>query len=308
MSKVKDKVVLITGGTGFLGKYVTKLFEGSGCRKVCSVDSTYDLAEYENARAVFNTHRPNIVVHLAGFNGGIIYNEKYPADIYTQNTLMALNVYRLCKEYSCELISVISSCAYPDLDGVLTQDLFWEGNCAESIRCHGLAKRNMDILNEVYNKQYGTSYNSVIISNLFGPGDTFNLERTKVVGAVIRKVVEAKEKGKESLTFKGTGAAKRQFTYAEDAAIELYGYVAFDEKERLHHIASPDEISIKDLVQAVVDYVEYEGEIVWEGGSDGQLRKYMEPTKNFEFTPFSVALAQTIDWYMANKVEADRRD
>ena len=137
--------------------------------------------------------KPDYCIHAAGYNGGIEFNRMYPADILYSNTVMGLNIHHACEYLNVKkIVSIMTSCAYPDTGmEVLEEDTFWDGQPNKTIRAHGIAKRTLQTAAEAYNDQYELDAVTVCVTNLYGPNDTFNLVRTKVVGALIRKFAEA---------------------------------------------------------------------------------------------------------------------
>ncbi len=308
------KKVLVTGGHGFLGSHIVDILNNVGALPIAEHRNFYDLTSQEQTRALFITHRPEYVIHCAGHNGGIEFNRKYPAEILDKNMRMALNVHKSSHEFHVEkVLSIVTSCAYPDVDGVLKEHTLWEGLPNYTIRGHGLAKRMLQACAEQYNKQYGLNAVCAAVTNLYGPGDTFNLTRTKVVGAVIRKVVEAHQFN-NPVEFWGTGAPLRQFMYVVDAANAIVeALVKYDDPTKPLNIGVHSEFTIKELVKEVISCVGYDGVVTWDKSKgDGQMRKmldveHMKEILDVEITCFADGIRQTVEWYIANKKLADGR-
>lgn len=252
-------------------------------------------------------YKPDYVIHCAGYNGGIEFNRRYPADVFYRNTLMALNIIR-CSQLSNvkKVVSVMTSCAYADNgQPVLEETEFWNGKPNSSIACHGYAKRTLDAASQMFYAQYGLNAVTVCINNMYGPGDTFDPVRTKVVGALIRKFVDAKQNGLPKVECWGTGKPLREFVYVKDAAHLLVKTLEQYEDHSLPlNISSPHEISIKDLSETIARLVGYEGEVWWntEKG-DGQMKKSLSIKRmkdclgDFTYTDFELGLKETIDYY-----------
>ena len=242
--------VLITGGTGFFGGHITNECIKSGYTTL-SLGRDANLTTDSEINEYIKGWEPEIVIHAAGFNGGIEFNRLYPAKILDTNLKMLSNVYNACVDSSVKrIVNIATSCAYPDLGSlVMEEDEFWSGQCNESIRCHGVAKRTMQAYAEMYSKEHKIECVTAAVTNLYGPNDTFNLTRTKVVGAVIRKIVEAKLEEKPSVTFWGTGRAMRQFMYVKDAAVAIRELcIKYNNPYQPINIGSPEEFTIKELV------------------------------------------------------------
>ena len=193
MIKIKNKKILVTGGTGFLGSAICKNIEDKGGIAIPLKSEEVNLLNLESIIQFMAASKPDYCIHAAGYNGGIEFNRMYPADIFYSNTIMGLNLHHACQYMNVKkVLSIMTSCAYPDTGmEFLKEETFWEGLPNKTIRAHGIAKRTLQTAAESYNEQYELNAVTVCVTNLYGPKDTFNLVRTKVVGALIRKFVEA---------------------------------------------------------------------------------------------------------------------
>lgn len=312
---LENKRILVTGGKGFLGRWIFEILSIQYKAKPITYSSIeYDLTCPQETYDLFDKVKPDYVIHAAGFNGGIEYNRAYPADIFAKNSLMAINVHKACVMHKVEkILSIITSCAHPDIGlEVLPEDGLWDGPCNPSVACHGYAKRNLQFCADVFNKQYNLNSVCACLTNLFGPGDTFDFKRTKVVGAIIRRVVEAKENKDSRIVNWGTGAPLREFMYVVDAAeAVVQALIHYDDHEQPLNIGSGKEISIKELVESVVRIVGYKGDVLWDADKgDGQMKKlldtqHMRELLNVQQTDFFSALESTIHWYIDNKEKAN---
>jgi GDP-L-fucose synthase len=313
---LSGKVVCVTGGKSpFLGKNIREVLSRKNCVVFDCPHSICDLTRLDHTLRYFTLSRPDYVIHCAGFNGGIIYNRNFPADIFYKNTLMALNVLEASHQLNVKkILSIMTSCAYPDGLDVLNENDLWKGKPHTSIECHGLAKRNLDAFSRFCNKQYGLNAITAVLTNLYGPGDTFS-ERGKVVSMLIRKIVTAKQESLSNVNVLGTGVARREFMYVEDAAdavvraLEIYG-----DTELPINIGTGSDISIRDLVGKIVNIVGYEGQIIWDAtAGDGQIKKLLDVDKMKNIlkydppTNFDEGLRKTVEWYRENKEYADKR-
>jgi GDP-L-fucose synthase len=260
--------------------------------------------------------KPDYCIHAAGYNGGIEFNRMYPADILFSNAVMGLNLHHACEWAGVKkLISIMTSCAYPDTGmEILEEDQFWNGLPNETIRAHGIAKRVLQAASEAYSKQYEFNSVSVCVTNLYGPNDTFNLVRTKVVGALIRKFVEAKHKEEEQVECWGTGSPMREFMYVDDAAEAIVQALQkYEDNTAPLNIGTGSDISIKQLVEYINEAVGYEGEIFWNTEKpDGQMKKLLSVEKmkkyiDIETTDVKEGIAKTVEWYSLNKEEANAK-
>ena len=208
----------------------------------------------------------------------------------------------------------MTSCAYPDTGmEVLKEDTFWEGLPNKTIRAHGIAKRTLQTASEAYNDQYDLNAATVCVTNLYGPKDTFNLVRTKVVGALIRKFVEALEND-ETVECWGTGAPMREFMYVDDAAEAIIQSLQkYDDPTQPLNIGTGKDISIKDLVDYIVEATGFKGGVNWNTDKpDGQMKKLLDTTRMSQYVdmnPIDVkeGIKKTVEWYRGHKKYADAR-
>jgi GDP-L-fucose synthase len=220
MIDLEGKKVLVTGGEGFLGTAICKKLREKGAEPIILRHSQVNMHDLQAIILFMTSVKPDYCIHAAGYNGGIEFNRMYPADILYSNTVMGLNIHHACEYLNVKkIVSIMTSCAYPDTGmEVLEEDTFWDGQPNKTIRAHGIAKRTLQTAAEAYNDQYELDAVTVCVTNLYGPNDTFNLVRTKVVGALIRKFAEAVIEEDDTVECWGTGAPMREFMYVDDAA------------------------------------------------------------------------------------------
>lgn len=311
-----NKRILVTGGSSMIGTSVVNQLNRLHTYVMAPPRTELDLLDYESVIRYVEKEEPDIIIHLGGYNGGIEWNRKYPATIFYRTATMALNVLTAAGGNGVEkVVSAISSCAYPEnLEDMRELD-FWKGKPNNTVECHGSSKRILEVYGRMINKQFpSTRPVSLIINNCYGPNDTFHLEKTKVVAAVIRKIYRAKESN-DVPEFWGTGAAKREFVYCEDAARAIIELTKkYDDVNLPLNVSSGVEISIKELVKTVCELADYPFENVkWlhEKG-DGQLSKKlnideMKKYLDFDFTPLEKGLLKTILWYNRNREYANNK-
>lgn len=297
--------ILLTGGTGFFGSHIKEALEKENYTVYVFSSSKYDMLNYEAMRAAFVDSRPDYVVHAAGVQGGIGYNLEYPAKILVDNIRMSANLFDACVEFKPKkVLSIISSCAYPNLDGEINEDQLHQGRAHDTIAFHAFAKRFLQEGSLAYHKQFGLNAVTVAVTNLFGERANFHPQHSKVVEATIRKLTSTTD-----VEFWGRGIEKRQLMYAKDAAyyvvkaLELY-----NDNTKPLNIGSDNEISIKDLVSTVSKLTGFSHKIKWDKSKpDGQLRKKLnidtlkqllvDNGLQFTETDFEEALRATIHWY-----------
>jgi GDP-L-fucose synthase len=300
--------VLVTGGSGFLGQHVVRRLRACCPDVVAPAHREYDLRDRDAIIRMYRTFRPTLVVHLAAIVGGIGANRARPAEFFSDNLMMGAQLFHEAwRAGVAKFVGIGTVCAYPKLAPVpFREEDLWNGYPEETNAPYGLAKKMLLVQSQAYRAQYG--FNSIFLLpvNLYGPGDTFDPETSHVIPALIRKCVEAVERGDQRIEVWGDGTATREFLYVEDAADAiLLASELYDSSEPVN-IGSSSEISIRDLVRLIAAEVGFNGEIVWDRSKpNGQPRRKLDVRRaqeRFGFrstTPFDVGLRRTIQWYRA---------
>ena len=251
-------------------------------------------------------HRPDCVIHLAAVCGGIGANQKSPADFFLKNSQMSLNILSACNILNIKkLITLGSVCSYPKFTPVpFKEEDIWNGYPEETNAPYGIAKKNLLVGCKAYNDQYDNNFIHLIPVNMYGEYDSFDPEKSHVIPALLKKFIEAKEKGEPSVTVWGDGSASREFLYAGDCAkaIEL-SIDGYNSPEPIN-IGTGKEISIKDLVVLIKNIVGYQGEIKFDKSKpNGQPRRCLDISKaenKIGFvagTSLEKGLEKTYNWY-----------
>lgn len=307
---ISSKKYLLTGGSGFLGKYVySKLIQRGVDKKniIIPRSSEYDLRKWDNCISL--VENVDIVIHLAANVGGIGYNIKYPGTLFYDNAVMGIQLMEAARQKNIEkFVATGTVCAYPNLTDVpFKEEDLWNGFPEITNAPYGIAKKILHVQSESYRKQYG--FNSVFLLpvNLYGPGDHFHLEHSHVIPALIMKFVDAIENNIESVTVWGSGKPSREFLYVEDAAEAIILALENYNRSDPVNLGSSQEIRIIDLVDLIKDLTGYSGEIIWDHSKpDGQPRRKLDISKaekEFGFrakTKLDDGLKKTIDWYYQN--------
>jgi len=307
----QDKCVVVTGGAGFLGSYVVEKLHERGARRVVVPRSrVYDLRQREAIRQLLHDARPDIVIHMAARVGGIGANRDHPAEFFYDNLMMGVQLLHESWQFGVKkFVTIGTVCAYPKHTPVpFKEDDLWNGYPEETNAPYGLAKKMLLVQGEAYRQQYG--FNSIFLLpvNLYGPRDNFDLETSHVIPALIRKCIEATERGDDEIIVWGDGSPTREFIYAADAAEGiLLATERYNDPDPVN-IGSSFEISIRDLVMLIADLTGFRGRIVWDTTKpNGQPRRKLDVSrawKRFGFraeTTFSEGLQATIDWYRAHR-------
>lgn len=307
---LRNKKILVTGGAGFLGSYVVQelLKEGVIKRNILIPRSKeYDLRKEDLCKKV--AKGKDIVIHLAGNVGGIGKNQKIPATLLYDNLLMGIHLIHAAKTESVKKLVIIGTiCSYPKYAPVpFREEDLWQGYPEETNAPYGLAKKMLLVQAKAYREQHNLNSIYLLLVNLYGPGDNFDLENSHVIPALIRKITEAKKKNRNEITVWGDGTATREFIYAQDAARAIVMATKNYNKAEPVNIGSGDEISIKNLVELIAKYMKFKGEIVWDTTKpNGQPRRQLDVSKAFkEFRfrariPFNVGIRKTVQWYLTH--------
>ena len=301
--------LLITGGSGLVGSE----FKNSSIlinSKICDLRITKDVDTLfanltDQSQGQDTVDR---VIHCAAKVGGVSANMKYKGDFFYENVMINTNVIEACRKFGVKkLVSFLSTCVFPDqIDYPLTEAKIHLGPPHTSNDAYAYAKRMADIQIRSYREQYGLNYKSVIPCNVYGPNDNYDLENSHVLPAIIHKCYLAK-KNNTALTIWGNGESLREFIFSKDVAfLSEWVLENYDEEEPII-LSSSEEVSIKQLVNLVVELMEFEGEVIWdESKPNGQYRKPSDNSKikkylpNFEFTSLREGLKETIDFVKNN--------
>ena len=305
----KNKVVLVTGGHGFLGNHLIDELKKLSPKKIITPKSSEnDLREYEECLKV--SKGVDVVIHLAANVGGIGYNRDNPANLFDDNILMSVNMMRAARGNGVKKYLALGTiCAYPKFTPVpFNEKDLWMGYPEETNAPYGLAKKMQLVQAQAYRQEYGFNAIFLLPVNLYGPGDNFNPKSSHVIPALIKKFVEAKENGKKEVVVWGTGKPTREFLYVVDAAKGIILAVEKYNKADPVNLGAGFEISIKDLAELIKKLTKFEGKIVWDSTKpDGQPRRKLDVSKaekEFGFTAntqFEKGLKETIDWYLKNR-------
>lgn len=312
-----DQRVLVTGGTGFLGRAVCAALGARGAGTVVAPSSAeFDLRDEDAVAAMFAEAQPDVVIHLAARVGGIGANQARPADLYVENLLMGTYVIEEARRRETpKTVLVGTVCSYPKEPPVpFKEEYLWQGYPEETNAPYGIAKLAHLVHAQSNRAQYGQNVVYLIPTNLYGPGDKFHPAVSHVIPALIRKCVEAKERGDEHIDVWGTGLASREFLYVDDAAEGVVlAAERYDGGEPIN-LGADDELPIKDLVQMIVAIVGFDGEVRWDTSKpDGQPRRRVDATRAEALlgfrarTAFEDGLRATVDWYLNHREESEAR-
>jgi GDP-L-fucose synthase len=306
---IQDKRILVTGGAGFLGSHVISRLRAVGCRRIIAPRSAeYDLTREPDVLRLMQVERPEVVLHLAAKVGGIGANRKYPGTFLYQNLIMGTHLIEASRQYGVEKFVMVGTiCSYPKFTPVpFKESDLWNGYPEETNAPYGLAKKMLLAQLQAYKQEFGFNGVNAMIVNLYGPNDNFDLESSHVIPALIRKCIEAKERGDKVLPVWGTGKPTREFIYVADAAEALVRATQVLDTPDPVNIGSGFEIAIGDLVKLIAEKTGFTGELRFDPNMpDGQPRRCLDVTRAKELfgfearTTLAQGIEKTIDWYLS---------
>jgi len=303
----KDKIV-ITGGTGFLGQAVVKELEARGYENIWPINSKdFDLTIQRHSEVMYQTHEPDVVLHLAARVGGIGANKQNPGKFIHDNLAMGINLIESGRQNNLKKFVMVGTvCAYPKFTPVpFKEEDIWEGYPEETNAPYGIAKKALMQMIISYREQYGFNGINLIPVNMYGPLDNFDPRSSHVIPALILKFHEAmKNTPHKPVEIWGTGQASREFLYVNDCAQAIVRAMERLNDPQPINIGTGEEIKISDLVEKISNEMGYQGQIKYNSKyPDGQPRRCLDTTKakqTFGFsakTSFDDGLRQTIDWF-----------
>jgi len=311
---LKSKKVVVTGGAGFLGSFVVDKLRERGCEHIVIPRSEdYDLTQRENIRRLYDDAEPDMVIHLAAVVGGIGINKDNPGSFFYKNLIMGTELIEEARLRNIsKFVAIGTICSYPKFTPVpFKEDDLWNGYPEETNAPYGLAKKMMLVQEQAYRQQYGFNGIYLLPVNLYGPRDDFNLYSSHVIPALIRKCLEAKDRGAKSIEVWGTGRASREFLYVEDAAEGIILAAENYEESYPVNLGAGFEVKIADLVKSIAEITGYDGEMQYNTSKpDGQPRRCLETTRAKEKFGFEArytlreGIEKTVKWYNAVRAES----
>ncbi|MEW5693688.1 MAG: GDP-L-fucose synthase [Candidatus Hydrogenedentota bacterium] len=306
----KGKKILLTGGGGFVGRFLhKKLMEYQPQDVFIPRSKDIDLRIEANVSRLINDYKPHIVIHLAAVVGGIGANRENPGKFFYDNISMGIHLIEETRKINVEKFTCTGTiCAYPKFTPVpFKEDELWNGYPEETNAPYGIAKKALLVQCQAYRAQYGMNAIYLLPVNLYGPYDNFDPKTSHVIPALIRKCVEAKRKNLNKIVVWGSGKATREFLYVEDCAEAIVKATLYYDGSEPVNIGSGKEISIRNLVYLIARLTGFKGGIEWdETKPDGQPRRCLDTGKAFKYfnfkatTDFEEGLKKTIQWYEEN--------
>jgi GDP-L-fucose synthase len=306
-----NKHFMITGGEGFLGRYVLAELKRHGARHLfVPGHKEYDLTRIDDVTRAYRDSQADIVIHLAAQVGGIGINQEKPGEFFYDNLMMGAQLMEQGRLAGVEkFVSIGTVCAYPKFTPVPFKEAdLWEGYPEETNAPYGLAKKMLLVQGQAYRQQYGFNAIYLLPVNLYGPGDNFDPGSSHVIPALIKKCIDAIDRGDKEIVAWGTGRASREFLYVEDAARAIVMATAHYDQPEPVNLGSGMEITIRSLLELIADLTGFKGEIIWDTSKpDGQPRRSLDTNRArqaFGFqaqTDFREGLRKIIDWYLSHR-------
>lgn len=303
----KDSRIFIAGHRGLVGSAIVRNLQANGYTDLLlRTRNELDLTNTLAVRSFFETERPQYVFLAAAKVGGIAANAAYPADFIHENLAIQDTIISTARATDVtKLLFLGSSCIYPRMaPQPIKEECLLTGALEPTNRAYAVAKIAGIVQCQSYNEQYATNYISVMPTNLYGPGDNFDLQSSHVLPALIAKFHAAKVSGASSVPVWGTGSARREFLHVNDlAAAVVYLMNTYDGSE-IVNIGTGEDVSIKELAKLVKDTIDYEGDIAWDTSKpDGTPRKLLDVSKLHGLgwkhsVSLADGLASTYEWYM----------
>ena len=308
--------ICITGGAGFLGRHVIEQLKAKGVADeqiFVPRRKDYDLTVEADVARLYDTVKPDVLIHLAAEVGGIGANREHPGRFFYANMAMGTHLVEYARRHNIiKFVHTGTVCAYPKFAPVpFKESDIWNGYPEETNAPYGVAKKAIFVMLDGYKREYGLNSSVVVPVNLYGPHDNFDLHSSHVIPALIRKCETARVNGDPSISCWGTGSASREFLYVDDAA---KGIIAATEKLDTPtpvNLGTGNEITIKNLVELIARLVGFAGEIQWDATKpDGQPRRQLDTSLANELlawqakVSFEDGLRKTIDWWRANGCDA----
>ncbi|TET61214.1 GDP-L-fucose synthase [Candidatus Aerophobetes bacterium] len=313
MSWLAGKRILVTGGSGFLGRYVVRKLEQRGCKEIFVPRSKdYNLVGMEAVKRLYRDAKPNIVIHLAAKVGGIGAVSKKPGEFFYENLMIGVQMIEQGRLSGIEkFVAIGTVCAYPrNVPIPFKEGDLWNGYPEETNAPYGIAKKITLVQAQAYRQQYEFNAIYILPVNLYGPGDNFDPKTSHVIPALVKKCLDAVDRGEQEIIILGTGNPTREFLYVEDAAEGIVLATQKYNKPDPVNLGCGAEISIKELAKLIASLTEFKGRIVYDTSKpDGQPRRLFDSSKaerEFGFnakTNFEQGLRKTIEWYKEQRAK-----
>ncbi len=299
--------VAVAGGFGFLGTNVTRKLAEEGQEALpFSRRTGVDIRELNQVDSFLSQNRPEILINCAAHVGGIAYNELAPVEVYEDNLLIGLNLVRACHQNGVKkLVNIMPNCTYPGVAEVYREGGWWDGEMHDTVITYGMPRKAIWVQCWAYRKKYGFRSIHLVLPNLYGPGDHFDPVRSHALGALIKKVVEAKVQNSPKVEIWGTGSPVREWGYVEDAAEGIIRAMKQYDDLQILNLGSGQGYTISEIAEMVREAVGWNGEFVYDTTRpDGAPKKVMDTNRMKQFlgwqpeTPIREGIKKAVAWYI----------
>lgn len=303
--------ILVLGATGFVGGRVCGLLEAQGKTfERSSLSLGVDLRERDQAHALFQRLKPSYVLNCASFVGGIQYGIKYPADLYDNNARIITNVFEAAHKAGVRrIVNPVSNCVYPRAKVLFKESEIWDGPLDDSVLVYGMVRKLSWVAAWAYAKQHGLDTLNLVLSNMYGPGDHFEEERSHALGALVMKFARAKVSGAPSVSVWGSGKPVREWLYVDDGAEAIVRSIDAPATTDFVNVGVAQGVSVIDLAHKIKAAIGYEGEVVLDRSKpDGAPYKTVDGAAGAEFLGWRPGVSlddgieRTILWYSQHYV------
>ena len=304
-----DTKVFVAGGSGLVGSAVVRELERRGAKHIAAPSSKeLNLLDRNQVFSFLRDTAPDLVIDAAARVGGIHANNTYPAQFLSENLQIQLNLMDAAGDAGIErFVFLGSSCIYPKFaPQPMPESSLLSGELEPTNSAYAVAKIAGIQQVQAHRKQYGRQWISAMPTNIYGPGDNFHPEDSHVVPALLRRVHEAKERGDAEVVIWGTGSPLREFLYSDDLARAIVFLAEHYDSDDIINVGSGEEVSIKELAEAVSEVVGFEGDLVFDSSKpDGTPRKLLDTSKLQDLgwapeTSLRDGLATTYEWFLTH--------
>jgi GDP-L-fucose synthase len=312
MTVLAGKRVFVAGHRGMVGSAIVRRLAGENCQILTAQHRELDLTRQEQTEAWFAQHRPQLVFMAAAKVGGILANDTHPAQFLYDNLAIAANVTQASYRNGVEkMLFLGSSCIFPkEAPQPIPESALLSGPLEPTNEWYAVAKIAGIKLCQAYRRQYGSNFIAAQPTNLYGPGDNFDLLSSHVLPALLRKMHEAKQRGEPTVTLWGSGRPRREFLHVDDMADASVFLMQHYDGEQIVNVGTGEDLTIADLAQTIADIVGFRGKFVFDASKpDGTMRKLLDVSKLSGLgwrarIALRDGIAETYSWYLANQQAA----
>ena len=303
---MSDKIA-VAGGFGFLGKSIAKHAELRGYNVVpFSRRIGVDIRQFEAVSKYLKEIKPDIVINSAAHVGGISYNAEMPVDIYEDNLMIGFNLLKASHEAGIKkFVNIMPNCTFPGVADVYSEPGWWDGPMHETVLTYGMPRKALWVHAWALKQEFGFNSIHLVLPNLYGPEDHFDPVRSHALGALVKKIVDAKREGNSKVEIWGTGSPIREWGYADDAAEGILRATEKYDDIEIMNIGQGRGYTIKEVAHAIKQAVGWEGDFSFDTGKpDGAPKKVLDVSKMKSVlgwappTDLVTGIQKTVDWYM----------